>query len=981
MSIVSVFPFAALARERAAEADYEAKRAAYREHLKKDDVTTDDLLIGSWVSFYSFGKDSYEKQLDQMAASGINFNIFPASFGAPLTFDAAHWENVEAQYAKRNMVYLMNGSRDVSSVAPGAAVAKDLAHCIGYYVADEPTGEALPEIGNVTRAYHAADATRYPWTNLYPSYAGEVRLGGTYREHVERYVSLSGAENIEYLSHDFYPFKESGDNLGIFADMEIIRSVAYENGKLKTHAFPQSTRWMGMRMPNIDEMRWNVYAYLAYGFKALSWFCLVCPGSSDEEGEGFSESLIYRDGEIHDQALFDAWGELNWEVRGLSHALMNLDTVHAYHTDEAIAGVEYLPAGYFIAPTDRTQFVISYMEAKDGGAPHVMLFNKSLDAGKTQSFLVDLSSGVTGLEYLDPHTGEYVPVDISGGTLTADFAIGEGKLYRISGNVSETVTVTAPTFDTVGGSYTAPIMVGIEAAEGTEIYYTLDGTYPTKNATRYTAPITLGKAGEIAYHTLRAVSVKGNAISPVCTETYIINAIPAGSFQGTDLYRADTTASRGAWTVTGDQLSLTSVTSAVSNYYVDASRVYRGVYMESTLRFAEGSPINAMAGITVRSAETAGEVLSVCLTKRGMLTVARNGRWLSLDGTGVATDVSADFTLAVIHTGNYLRVEGNGQLLYEGTSDDFALDGYVGVYTEGRALVTVTRAAYAPLAHGATAIQSAVTKITSPLPTVTVKKNTTHAEILALLPASAPVTDGAGTTLEYPLAWELDGIDTGDGGAYTVKGYPVIPSDAPLANPNNLALRATVQILHEPDRTELIAALTLFESLTAAHYSPESWAAAEEFYRGSAALRDADMPQNAITVAAVFLMDRIRALNPTGIDFTALDAAHAALSACDLSGATDEQKSAVAALLSEAAAFPRTGPVTQSGVDALSARLSALQSELTASGGGNSDPEPDGGAPIGAILGAAGGAVALAGAGIGVTVAHKKKSSKKEEKS
>ena len=48
--------------------EYEAKKAAYRAKIMADDVTTDDLLIGSWVSFYSFDVDSYEYQLDQMAA-------------------------------------------------------------------------------------------------------------------------------------------------------------------------------------------------------------------------------------------------------------------------------------------------------------------------------------------------------------------------------------------------------------------------------------------------------------------------------------------------------------------------------------------------------------------------------------------------------------------------------------------------------------------------------------------------------------------------------------------------------------------------------------------------------------------------------------------------------------------------------------------------------------------------------------------------
>lgn len=409
---------------------YKEKKAAYREKLKNDAVTTDDILIGSWVSFYPTEYASFEDQLDQMAAAGINFNIFPRDFtpGGDV-FDAPYWDVVEAEYAKRNMVYLMNGNFSGSTLAQGVSFAAGKEHCIGYYVGDEPTGEALPQVGATVRAYRAADPTRYPFVNLYPSYANE-RLGGTYRWHVETYVSLAGAENIEYLSHDFYPFEPYTTNTSIFADLEIMRDVAYKNGKLKTHAFPQSQAGSWMRMSTIDDMRWNVYAYLAYGFKALSWFNMVSPWGP--HGSGFSESLILGDGTIPNQDLFTAWGELNWEVRGLSDALMNLDTVHAYHTDKAVADVEYLPENYFITPADNASFIISYMEAKDGSDPHIMLFNKSLEQSVTQSFLVDLSSGYFALEYLDPYTGEYVPADISDGVLTADFKIGEGRLYRLS---------------------------------------------------------------------------------------------------------------------------------------------------------------------------------------------------------------------------------------------------------------------------------------------------------------------------------------------------------------------------------------------------------------------------------------------------------------------------------------------------------------------------------------------------------------------
>jgi hypothetical protein len=46
-------------------------------NLRKE-FTTDEFLIGSWVSFYSFEKDSFETQLDNMKALGLNFNIYPS---------------------------------------------------------------------------------------------------------------------------------------------------------------------------------------------------------------------------------------------------------------------------------------------------------------------------------------------------------------------------------------------------------------------------------------------------------------------------------------------------------------------------------------------------------------------------------------------------------------------------------------------------------------------------------------------------------------------------------------------------------------------------------------------------------------------------------------------------------------------------------------------------------------------------------------
>ena len=103
--------------------------------MKKN--TTNKFLIGSWVSFYPFNIHDYEYQLDQMRKAGINFNIFPASFGDGM-HDAITWNNVEAQYEARDMYYCMYGGLTEDLLRKGVQYAKGKVRCIGYHLIDEP---------------------------------------------------------------------------------------------------------------------------------------------------------------------------------------------------------------------------------------------------------------------------------------------------------------------------------------------------------------------------------------------------------------------------------------------------------------------------------------------------------------------------------------------------------------------------------------------------------------------------------------------------------------------------------------------------------------------------------------------------------------------------------------------------------------------------------------------------------------------------
>ena len=81
--------------------------------------------------------------------------------------------------------------------------------------------------------------------------------------------------------------------------------------------------------------------------------------------------------------------------------------------------------------------------------------------------------------------------------------------------------LAAPTFSVAEGEYTEAKSITLSAAEGT-IYYTLDGTTPDSESTKYTTPIVLDECGE---HTIKAIAISSDSESPVASATYTL-ALP-----------------------------------------------------------------------------------------------------------------------------------------------------------------------------------------------------------------------------------------------------------------------------------------------------------------------------------------------------------------------------------------------------------------------------------------------------------------------
>ena len=111
------------------------------------------------------------------------------------------------------------------------------------------------------------------------------------------------------------------------------------------------------------------------------------------------------------------------------------------------------------------------------------------------------------------------PVIISESTtiFAAAFVDGEAVEY---GGASIGIRTASPAVSHASGSYSETITVTVSCPEGTEVYYTADGSEPTEGSRRYTRPLSVSKSCTLKF----AAYADGKERSAVVTREYTISS-------------------------------------------------------------------------------------------------------------------------------------------------------------------------------------------------------------------------------------------------------------------------------------------------------------------------------------------------------------------------------------------------------------------------------------------------------------------------
>ena len=111
------------------------------------------------------------------------------------------------------------------------------------------------------------------------------------------------------------------------------------------------------------------------------------------------------------------------------------------------------------------------------------------------------------------------PITVSADQTIKAIAIPSNYAASAVASAAYVIVAAAPTFAPAAGKYTSAQSVAIsDAVSGATIYYTTDGTVPTKASTVYAGPITVG-----ADQTIKAIAIPSNyAASAVASAAYVI---------------------------------------------------------------------------------------------------------------------------------------------------------------------------------------------------------------------------------------------------------------------------------------------------------------------------------------------------------------------------------------------------------------------------------------------------------------------------
>ena len=197
---------------------------------------------------------------------------------------------------------------------PEATVRRFMNHpaTAGYFLRDEPSADDFAELGAWAARIRATDDAHYCYLNLFPNYAPcETLKTDSYREYVNRF---DREVPLQLLSFDHYPVVGDTCRPEWYENLEIFSDEARKAGK-PFWAFALATAHEPYPIPDLAQLRLQVYSDLAYGAQGIQYFTYWTPEKNPTWD--FHHAPVERSSGRRTD-VYDKIKQMNAEIRALS---------------------------------------------------------------------------------------------------------------------------------------------------------------------------------------------------------------------------------------------------------------------------------------------------------------------------------------------------------------------------------------------------------------------------------------------------------------------------------------------------------------------------------------------------------------------------------------------------------------------------------------------------------------------------------------
>ncbi|MBO7296718.1 MAG: discoidin domain-containing protein [Clostridia bacterium] len=331
----------------------------------------------------------------------------------------------------------------------------------GYYMLDEPFNPNT--FFDAYRILKSAEPDKYMHLNFLP--AGAYANMDTYKSQLNDWCKLCASTGypLDYLMYDRYPYGPAAgsmDRVGFLSNMAAVHEVGLANG-VKTGAYIQSVCIPGAyRRPTDSEIRYEIYMYMAYGYKQISYFTWFTPV---ERSEPFADGIISATGVPNKH--YAGVSKVNLEVLALGKVLIDCDALEIYLNGETW-GQESIPEDFPVQPADKKNYTVSLLKSRVDGRNYIMVVNN--DFSRQQTVELSLDADITALWEVSKKDGSLSSVSFNGGKLTLTLAAGDGVLLALPEGVDFAEPVTpAP----IGSNLALDAQITCNSSTGTSNQY------------------------------------------------------------------------------------------------------------------------------------------------------------------------------------------------------------------------------------------------------------------------------------------------------------------------------------------------------------------------------------------------------------------------------------------------------------------------------------------------------------------------------